>query len=148
MYKIKDSAFKYLITKNSALEKTKEVQFEELQTSAYLVDNRNTTLSKIIFSIRSKTFDIKSWQPWKYFDNLCVACEIKEESIHHFLTCTSYENVACEENWKTILNNEIDKQFEIAQIAKQRQRIRKQIIDKYEVGHPQVPSGSRAPGNC
>ena len=33
---------------------------------------------------------------------------------------------------ENILNNEIDKQFEI---VKQRQRIRKQMIDKYEAGH-------------
>ena len=73
------------------LEKTKDISFKELKTSEYLLDNRNTTLSKVIFSLRSQTLDIKTWQPWKYFDNLCVLCELKEETISHFLSCNSYE---------------------------------------------------------
>ena len=108
----------------------------------------NTSLSKIIFSLRSKTYDIKTWQPWKYFDNLCVICELKAETMEHFLTCESYGNIAQERNWKTIFESDIEIQFDIAKVVKRRQKARKQFIDKYEAGHPQIPSGSRAPGNC
>ena len=90
--------------------------------------------------MRSRTYDIKTCLPWKYFDNLCVVCETKAETMEHFLSCSSYENVAQEHNWKAILEN---RQFEIANIVKARQKYRKNIIDKYEAGHLQVSSGSR-----
>ena len=63
---VKESAFQHLANENSKLEKTKDIHFEDLNTSEYLLDNRSTTLSRIIFSLRSKTLDIKTWQPWKY----------------------------------------------------------------------------------
>ena len=89
---IKESAVKNLTSKNSLLKNTKDIVFKVLKTSEYILDNRNSSLTKIIFSLRSKTFDIKNWQPWKYHDNLGVACEIKEETMNHFLSCKSYEN--------------------------------------------------------
>ena len=81
---VRKGALHYLSSENLLLQNTKEIFFEELRTSGYLLDNRNTTLSKIIFSLRSRTFDIKNWQQWKYFDNLCVACEIKTETMNYF----------------------------------------------------------------
>ena len=100
---VKESAFQNLVPENSLLEKTRDICFKELKTSDYLLDNRNTTLSKVIFSLRSKTLDIKTWQPWKYFDNLCVLCELKEETISHFLNCNvgGYKGRLC---GKTIRN--------------------------------------------
>ena len=83
--KIKETIFKQLTLKNSLLENTKDVHFEELKTSNYLLENGSTSLSKIIFSIRSRTFDIKTWLPWKYSDNLCVVCEFKSETMDNFL---------------------------------------------------------------
>ena len=91
----------------------------------------------------SRTYDIKAWLPWKYFDNLCVVCETKAETMEHFLTCSSYKKVAQEHNWKTMLENNTDRQFEIANIVKARQKYRKYIIDIYEAGHLQVFSGSK-----
>ena len=58
---VKDGAFQHLVYENSKLEKTKDIVFEELTTSDYLLKNKSTTLSKIIFSLRSKTLDIKAW---------------------------------------------------------------------------------------
>ena len=143
--KTKESAFQYLVTQNSILENTKHIFFEDLKLSNYLRENRSTKLAKIIFSIRSKTFDIKSWQPWKYFDNLCVQCELREETMDHFMCCKSYENCAQVHDWKIMFENDTEKQYEIAQIVSYRQRIRKHTIDKYEAGQPQVSSGSGAP---
>ena len=133
---IKDCAFKHLSAENAKLENTKEITFSELRTSEYLLNNRNTRLSKIIFSLRSRTFDIKTWQPWKYFDNLCVSCEIKEETMNHFLTCKSYEDQPCEENWEEIKGNCIERQHEIAIVVKARNEKRKEIIERAEAGHP------------
>ena len=38
----------------------------------YLLENKNCSLSKIIFNIRSQTLAIKEWKPWNYEDNICV----------------------------------------------------------------------------
>ena len=58
--KVKITAFRYLIGENSNKEKTNYVLFEKLEMSEYLVRNKRTSLSKIIFSVRSKTLD---WLP-------------------------------------------------------------------------------------
>ena len=101
----KEYVFAKLVTENSKLENTKHIVFEDLKLSNYLQDNRNTTLSRIIFSVRSKTLDLKTWQPWKYFDNLCVLCEKKAETMAHFMSCKSYENVSPVLNWEKIYQN-------------------------------------------
>ena len=90
----------------------------------------------MIFSLRSKTLDIKTQQPWKYFDNLCVLCETKEESINHFLNCEAYENLSQENNWEDVRGNCVKRQYEIAEIAQARMKRRKIFIEKYEAGHP------------
>ena len=33
---------------------------------SHAAENERTSLSKLIFQIRSQTMDIKTWQPWKY----------------------------------------------------------------------------------
>ena len=124
------------------------ILFEELKLSKYLHDNRNQSLSKIIFSVRSKTLDLKTLQPWKYFDNLCVLCEKKAETILHFMTCNSYKNIAPESDWELIYENNTDKQFEIAENISKRLKQRRTKIDNYEAGHPQELAYSKAPGHC
>ena len=85
---------------------------------------------------------------WKYNYNLCVACEVKEETIEHFLTCKSYESKTSENSWIAMKGSSIEKRMEISQEVKERQQARKKIIEQYEAGHPQSHPGSRAPGNC
>ena len=92
-------------------------------------------------NLRSKTFEIKNWLPWKYYDNLCVACELKEETMNHFLTCTSYENLPSEISWEQVKGNNVERQFEIARKVKSRQLKRKKIIENFEAGHPQDHPG-------
>ena len=107
---IKKSALLYLSYENSLLKNTKEISFEELKPSNYLLDNRNTPLNKIIFSLRSRTLDIKDWQPTNYIDdNLCVGREIKIKTMNHFLTCTAYENSSCEYNWEQVRETDVDR---------------------------------------
>ena len=112
-----DLSLKSLVLENSTKEKTKDIKFSEMKMGQYLKKNRNSQITKIIFSIRSKTLDIKVWNEWKYEDNVCVACNLHEETIEHFLCCRAYENCAQESKWKDILENNPDRQFEIAKIA-------------------------------
>jgi hypothetical protein len=113
--KVKIAAFRYLIGENNSKEKTNDVVFEKLEMSEYLVRNKGTSLSKIIFSVRSKTLDIKEWLPWDYIDNKCVACKKTFETMDHFMTCTSYKNNPYG-NWREINGNNV-KNIEIIGIA-------------------------------
>ena len=100
--RVKELALRNLVEENSTKEKTKQIEFKELKMSKYLRKNTNSQISKIIFSIRSKTFDIKFWQEWKYNDNACVTCGVNAEDMDHFLQCQAYENCPQEKNWKII----------------------------------------------
>ena len=95
--------------------------------------NEKTKLSKIIFSIRSKTFDLKEWRPWQYTDNLCVKCEIYTETMHHFVTCEKYGK-QIEISWRDILEDDTEKQKYIAKFISVRHNERKKIIEKQEGG--------------
>ena len=85
------AAFDYLVYENRNKEKTKMIVFEQLEMSQYLKENISTSLSQVIFSIRSKTLDIKEFQPWKYKDSFCVKCELVPETMSNFSTCPEYE---------------------------------------------------------
>ena len=75
--KVREYVLNHLVEENRKLDNTKEIIFNELKLANYLKDNQSHSSSKIIFSVRSKTLDIKAWQPWKYFDNLSVLSERK-----------------------------------------------------------------------
>ena len=99
--KLNQAALKQLTEENNKKEKTKHISFHELRLNQYLSENKSTPLSKTIFSVRSKTLDIKQWQPWKYKNYLCVMCEKYSETIDHFISCSSYGS-AIETDWKQI----------------------------------------------
>ena len=90
--KIKVAAFENLKEENSTKEKTKDIIFNEFKMSTYLFENKKTSTSKIIFSVRSKTLDIKTWNPWKYTNELCVMCSKASETMDHFISCEKYDD--------------------------------------------------------
>ena len=100
---------------NLTKKNTKDITFSELKLSEYLSDNRNKSLSQIIFAVRSKTFDVKLWQEWKYQDGLCVMCQKDQEDMDHFVNCKHYETEHEGIDWKQILENHVEKQYEIAE---------------------------------
>ena len=138
-------AFSNLVKENATKEKTNEIKFDELKLSEYLQKNKNTALSKIIFNIRSGTFDVKSWNLWNYDDNACRVCEMSEENFSHFISCTSYESEAYNTNWKVIFENDLKAQIEIACIAQKRQ-IEREI--RQEESGLSSNYGSNAPLIC
>ena len=107
-----------------------------LGVSNYLKVNKNTEMSKLIFQIRSGTFDIKAWKPWTYEDNLCVMCQIKEENVYHFFECESYKSKTV--NYEDIFENDAEKQLKVAKEAKKRQEIRESKLE--EVGQDSLPA--------
>ena len=122
--KIKEKALTDLVNENKEKSKTKHIIFKELEMSEYLKENRNTELTEIIFSLRSGTFDFKEWNPWKYENNLCVMCELKGESLEHFMECSMYGKKNVEVNWHDIYENDTEKQYTIAKEVKKRVKIR------------------------
>ena len=59
--------------------------------SEYLFHNKNTKISQIIFSLRSKTFGIKVWRPCKYSNDLSVKYDKCQENMDHFVNVWNME---------------------------------------------------------
>ena len=140
----KQAALKHLILENSTKEKTKDIIFNEIKMSEYLYYNQKTSTSKVIFSIRSKTLDIKTWNPWKYRNDLCVMCMKDSETMDHFVSCEEYEETISID-WRNILSENLEEQITIGKYVEKRHKRRQQIIDQQEAGQASEP-GSTAPG--
>ena len=74
-----------------------------------IFQNENTKQFQVIFSIRSKTIDLKTWRPWQYENNLCVKCGQSSETMDHFVSCLAYGK-EIEYIWKDILEDDKEKQ--------------------------------------
>ena len=107
----------------------------------YSFINRSTSLAKIIFSVRSGTFDIKEWTPWKYNDNICVTCERAAETMAHFVSCKAYSSETLVSDWENIFKDNPDIQYEIASKIEKRMKTRE--IKLQEAGLDSDP-GSQA----
>ena len=133
--KVKIARLEYLNEENSNKSIAKHFNFETLNMSDYLVKNKNTSISKIIFSVRAGTLDLKAWNDWKYVDKLCVMCGEFEEDFEHFMSCTRYGHEIQENNWKDIFEDDSEKQYSIALEVKRRTNLRK---SKLEAGLPHL----------
>ena len=84
---------------NENKSKTKHIIYKQLEMSDYLCENKNTRVSKTLYSKKAGTFYLKQVNPWKYNDNLCVMRNLKEESLDRFIHCNSYgrKNISWED---------------------------------------------------
>ena len=121
---VKIAAFDFLQRENSEKDKTRGIVFDCLKMSDYLFHNVSTSLSKVIFSVRSGTLDIKDWNIWKHSDNICVGCNLAAETMSHFMMCDSYSKETQVNNWKVLLENDFRKQFEVARKVQERMEMR------------------------
>ena len=136
--RVEQVAFDLLLKENRTKSKTKHIQFEKFETRQYLLQNRNTKISKIIYSTRAGTLDIKSLNQWKYDDNLCVLCNIKEETMKHFMECQGYGRNTIE--WEEIYENDEQLQFEIGKEVRERINIREKKIHEDGLTSPLAPT--------
>ena len=129
--KVEIAAFAYLMKENQKKQKTNHIKYEKLEMNDYLIENQNTMLSKTIYSIRAGVFDVKAAKPWMYEDNLCVACNLFEETMQHFMTCEKYETQSIS-NWEDIYENESSTKtkVKIAKEAISRKKKRDKIIQE------------------
>ena len=105
-------------------------------------ENERSGLSKIIFSIRSKTLDIKEFHSWKYENNdMCVKCRKVPETMDHFAVCKEYDT-EIEPNWRDIYLDNVVRQKEIGNRIEKMMLIRQSIIKKQEDGQASTDSGS------
>ena len=142
--KVNTLALEELNYQNSGKEKTKNIVFSQIKMSKYLEKNENTELSKLIFSVRSGTLDVKEWLPWNYADNICIACKKCEETMNHLMVCDSYKNEACVD-WKNVFDDKLDDIFIIGKQIQKRHRERKRLLES-EAGQALDPD-STAPGD-
>ena len=108
--------------------------------SDYLFYNQKTSTSKVIFSI---TLDIKTWNPWKYSNDLCVMCMKESETIDHFVSCEKYEETISID-WEKISNENMEEQIAIGRYIEKRHKRRQELIDPKKAGQASEP-GSTAP---
>ena len=92
--------------------------------SSYLFQNFSTPLSKMIFSVRSGTLNIKTWNLWKNTDNICIGCKLAAETMSNFMTCLAYCKETEEKDWKIIIGNDYVKQLKIARTVEKRMEMR------------------------
>ena len=144
--KVTLATLNYLVAENSTKEKTKHIPFTELKMSDYLKHNISTVLSRIIFSVRSQTLDIKTNRPWSYYTEICETCENEIETMDHCMTCMSYESITCRD-WRKIYSDDENAQLEVGHIVEKRHTEREIIINKKKVGWA-LDSDSSAPGDC
>ena len=94
--------------------------------SEYLHKNIKTSISKTIFAIRSKTFDVKEYNPWKYRDGFCVKCPEVIETMEHFVACKEYGETL-NVDWFEIFGNNMETQIVIGEFIEKRYIKRKEI---------------------
>ena len=117
---ITETAFEYLKETNENKSKTKHILFEKLNMSEYLIQNKNTALSKLFFSSRVGTLDLKVLNEWNYNDKTCVMCKSFEENFDHFMKCDSYGQTELKVLHTEIFGNNHEDQFEIAKEIKKK----------------------------
>ena len=133
--RVEQNALEVLVKQNDLKTKTKDLKFDTLKMQDYLKVNRIVEVSKIIYKIRSGTFDVKAWKPWHYEDNLCTE---KEENIDHFFKCKKYERK--EVAWKSILESDEKLQYDIAKEAETRIKLRENKQQEIGQGSPPAPT--------
>ena len=106
-------------------------------------ENKRTSLTIVIFSVRSKTLDIKEWNSWKHQNLFCLQCD-EIETMDHFVNCQKYGE-ALDMNWKDINESNTEKQIKIGEFVQKRHKIRESLIIQQEDGQAST-SGSTAPG--
>ena len=125
--KVKMCALKHLNEENQSKERTKSIEFNELTMSHYLAESKKTELSKIIFSVRSKTLDLKHWLPWLYENDTCIACDKYVETMDHFMSCAAYETQSFVD-WKEINGDNTEQIMKIGKVVEKRHTERKKIL--------------------
>ena len=109
----------------------------------YINENKQTSLTTLIFSIRSRTLDIKEWSSWKYTDLSCVKCD-ETKTMDHFVSCQHYgEKLGLV--WTEIDGDNIQKHIQIGTFVQKRHKIRQDLISQQEDGQAST-SGSTVPG--
>ena len=88
-------------------ENTKDIRLSELKINEFFQKNKTTMVSKIIFSIRARTLDIKEYNAWKYENNLYILCYEESENIEHFFNCVRYRE-PFDGNWTNIYDKNCD----------------------------------------
>ena len=73
----------------------------------------------------------KLGQKCEYNDNLCVACEVFEETMDHFMKCEGYGKKR-KDNWKKYFRKcPYEEKFQIAVEANERKTLREKIVKKF-----------------
>ena len=126
------AGWNYLLGEKIRQNKIRNMQFSELKMQEYLLYSENTNLSKLIFKARSKTLDIKTQKEWKYKDDRCTGCGVKEETGDEILSCEGLGEVN-EVKYSWFYCGSLGEMFLAAEVLRKRLKKRQKIIEEEEV---------------
>ena len=87
---VREYAFTQLLTVCRSKSKTKDLNYDRLETQDYLT-KLYPWQAELIFRCRSKTLDIKAHRPFKYEDHICRWCNLQVEEVSHIINCGEEE---------------------------------------------------------
>ena len=133
-----EAAFKYLTEKKNEpgkQTKIKQLKYEKLEIQEYLCEgNINSVLAKLILKARGRTLDIKVHKKWKYDDDMCVGCQLRQEGEQELMDCPGYKSdkIEIQEDmlYSMVFGNNSSEMFKLAKIIQSRLKVRKKIMDK------------------
>ena len=120
--------------------KSSKMELKNLVTAKYLKDPRLTkSEQQLLFSLRSRTFDVKKNFENQYKDVLCSTCRLFPETQEHLLQCPeiikkfNVVNVKQSEVNADDIYSHIEKQIKIVKIFTFVLEIRKQLMNKEDL---------------
>ena len=126
------AAFKYLVREKNKQTKIMHIQYQDLEMQSYLMDgNKDVKTAKFIFKARVQSLDIKCQEKWKYSDNICIGCNIREETGEEILNCSFLGEDKFEKPlyYDMFYQKSVSDMILVAKAMMMKLKIRKEIIE-------------------
>ena len=108
------------------------MEYETLEIQEYLLEgNESTELSQVIYKIRGKNLEIKALKKWKYKDNICVGCEMRDETEEEFLSCPGLsEDNENNISYNLVYGKSVKEMIRVAKCVRKRLKTRLKILEE------------------
>ena len=110
------------------------MKYEKLEIQEYLLEgNRNTVLAKLILKARGRNIDIKGHKKWKFDDDICVGCQLRQECEQELVDCPGFKSDEIRQEdieFSVVFGQNSSEMFKLALIIQSRLKMRKKILDK------------------
>ena len=128
----KNNAFDDLLEKQMTYSKGNELVYGELKMRSYLKNqNINTKNKKLIFTLRSRMYDVKqNYKGTNLFDMTCPCCFTEQDTQLHLIFCTKLTGNVTKEEYNYIFGNNDEKIGDVIKKIERKTYERKNILNK------------------